>query len=530
MERDARGYLTILLHAHLPFVREPDHERFLEEGWFYEALHECYLPLLMSFESLIREGVDFRVSVSLTPTLLSMFDDELLRSRFELKLNSLIELSEKESERLSSDAQFYETARFYRDRFVAQREFYLQRCGGDVTGAFRRLQDAGYIEILTSAATHGYLPILRHEPSAVRAQLRVAVDHYAERFGRPPEGIWLPECGYYPGLDEELAAAGLRYFIVESHGVLHGSNRPAYGVYAPTICRSGVVAFARDPECAQQVWSVKEGFPGAPDYREFYRDIGHDLPLEYIDDYIGVDGLRTDTGLKYYRVTGATDQKQPYVREQAMQQAVQHAALFLQWRQKQTEWLAPQMDRRPIIVAPYDAELFGHWWFEGPEWLSCLLRKIALDQDTLITATPSEYLADRDDSQTSTPVASSWGAGGYSQVWISHENDWIVPELLRTAYAMRRLAGAYPSPSAVECRALKQAAREALLAQASDWAFMIKNNTNAEFATERVKQHLSQFDEIAAMLDSGDLEDVTTGGDSELLRRLETLEKENNLF
>ena len=481
MERDALGYFTIVLHAHLPFIREPKHDRFLEENWFHEALSECYLPLLMSFESLIRDGVDFRVTISLTPTLISMFDDELLRTRFERRLNELIELSEKETERLRSEPSLYEVARFYRDRFVAQKEFYLQRCGCDVTGAFRRLQDAGYVEILTCAATHGFLPLLRHEPSAVRAQIRTAVDHYIDRFGRQPEGIWLPECGFYPGLDEELAAAGIRYFFVESHAVLHGTNRPEHGVYAPTVCPSGVAAFARDPECAQQVWSVEEGFPGAPDYREFYRDIGHDLPLEYVHKYIGPDGLRVETGLKYHRVPGATDKKEPYVRERAMQQAAQHASLFLDWRCRQMEWLAPQMDRHPIIVAPYDAELFGHWWFEGPEWINHLLRQIAFGQRTLITATPSEYLAERDESQGSTPVASSWGAGGYNQVWINRKNDWIAPELLRVSHRLERLAHSRLNATGVERRLLNQAAREALLAQASDWAFMIKNDTNSQF-------------------------------------------------
>ena len=311
MDRDTLGYFTMVLHAHLPFVREPDHERFLEENWLYEALTGTYLPLLMVFEALIRDRVDFRVTMNLTPTLVSMLDDEMLRDRYEKSLRSLMELSEKEMRRQHHAAEFYELARFYRERFSGILDFYLHHCGRDVAGAFGRLQDLGHVEIVTSAATHGYLPLLRHQPSSVRAQIQIAVDHYTERFGRKPRGIWLPECGFYPGLDEVLAEAEIRYFFVESHGLLYGGSRPRHGVYTPTVCPSGVAAFARDPECAKQVWSVEEGFPGAPDYREFYRDIGHDLPLDHVGPYVGPDGLRIDTGLKYYRITGDGAEKEP---------------------------------------------------------------------------------------------------------------------------------------------------------------------------------------------------------------------------
>ncbi len=524
MRKNALGYLTLVLHAHLPFVRDPRHDRFLEENWLFEALTETYLPLLMMFDGLIRDRVDFRLAMTLTPTLVSMLDDELLRERFERRLGELIELSEKETQRLGSEPELYELASFYHDRLRAQGAFYRDRCQRDVTGAFRRLQDSGRVEILTSAATHGFLPILRHEPAAVRGQIAVAVDHYCDRFGRQPEGIWLPECGYYPGLDETLRDVGIRYFFVESHALLHGSSRPKYGVYSPTVCESGVATFARDPECAKQVWSVKEGFPGAPDYREFYRDIGFDLPLDYVGPYIAPDSVRIQTGLKYYRVTGDTDAKEPYVRARALRQVEEHAELFCRWRCEQMEWLAGQMDRRPVIVAPYDAELFGHWWFEGPEWLDALLRRVAQTGEKLMTATPSEYLAEYPEAQVVTPEASSWGAGGYSEVWINPDNDWIVPRVLRASRELAQLSFVHTGAQGRVRRVLNQASRELLLAQSSDWAFIIRNRTAAEYAAQRVNEHLENFETL--------IEPIGSVGSGELFdeSRFAAIEARNNLF
>jgi 1,4-alpha-glucan branching enzyme len=521
---EPKGYFTLLLHAHLPYVRQPDHERFLEENWFYEAMTETYLPLLTILDGLVRDGVDFRLSMSLTPPLVSMLDDELLRDRYQRKLQALIDLCEKEIIRHRHHSAFLATARFYHDRFRRLMDYYLHECQRDVAGAFRRLQDRGTLEILASAATHGFLPLLRHEPASARAQVALGVEHYRKRFGREPQGFWLPECAYYPGLDELLAEAGVRYFILEAHGVLHGSTRATYGVHAPIVCPSGVAAFGRDPQCSKQVWSTEEGFPGHPDYREFYRDIGFELPVDYIGSYIGPDGIRVQTGIKYHRITGRTEAKEPYVRGWAMDRAAEHAGQFLRWRQEQARWVRGRMDRRPIILAPYDAELLGHWWFEGPEWMDFFFRKMALAPDDLLAVTPSEYLAEYPDAQLSVPCASSWGYKGFSEVWINGSNDWIYPRLHEASRDMARLAFKNRGARGLPRRALNQAARELLLAQASDWAFILKNNTASNYASLRVREHLKNFEDLAGQLEGA-------GGVAGVSQSLvEKLENQNCLF
>src|SRR5206468_2747464 len=235
-------------------------------------------------------------------------------------------------------------------------------------------------------------PLLAVTPGAVRAQIEVAVAEHRRFFARTPEGFWLPECAYEPGLDAELARAGVRYFFLDTHGIAHATPRPVYGVYAPIACDSGVAAFGRDPDSSKQVWSAEEGYPGDFWYRDFYRDIGFDLDYDYVRPYLPPTGQRILTGLKYHRITGKTDVKEPYEPERARERLEAHAAHFVDARVHQVAWLARAMDRPPIIVCPYDAELFGHWWFEGPWWLEAVLRRLATTPE-LRAATPGDDLA-----------------------------------------------------------------------------------------------------------------------------------------
>ena len=361
-----KGYILLALHAHLPFVRHPEYEDFLEERWLFEAITETYVPLIRIFDRLTQDKVPFQITMSVTPSLASMLGDSLLQERYLRYLGKLIELAGREIERTRSDPRFSPLARLYHDHFLSVREIYLHRYGANLLGAFRKFQDAGSLEIITSGATHGFLPLMRTVPASVRAQVRVACEYHESIFGQRPRGIWLPECGFYPGDDKILKENGLQYFFIDGHGILHGSPRPKYGVFAPVYCPSGVAAFGRDLESSKQVWSAQEGYPGDYWYREFYRDIGFDLDDNYIRPYVQPDGARVNTGIKYYRITGKTDHKEPYEPSRARDKAEEHAGNFMFNRERQIEYLFSRLGKKPLIVAPYDAELFGHWWFEGP--------------------------------------------------------------------------------------------------------------------------------------------------------------------
>lgn len=517
---DHKGYLCLLLHTHLPFVRHPEEENFLEESWLFEAITETYIPLINVFDRLIRDGIDFGITMSLTPPLVSMLRDPLLQDRYIRHLDKLIELTEKELERTGYQPHYHGVALMYNRRLIETKDTFINTYHKDLVSAFTKFQDCGCVEILASCATHGFLPILGVNREAAQAQVMIGVDHYKKTFGREPKGFWLPECGYYHGVDEILKQAGIRYFFVDSHGIVNADPTPRYSVYAPLYCPSGVAAFSRDWESSKQVWSSKEGYPGDPDYREYYRDVGFETEYEYIKPYIHSQGFRINTGLKYWRITGNTEYKEAYHPDWAREKAALHAGNFMFNRERQVEHLSAHMDRKPIIISPYDAELFGHWWFEGPMWLDFLIRKLAYDQKTVKLITPSEYLKEYPTNQVSLPSVSSWGWKGYSEVWLEGANDWIYRHLHHAERRMVELATKFAlhlkkgSGRGITCRALNQAARELVLAESSDWPFIMKTGTMVPYAHKRVKQHIGRFTRL--------YHDIMNGVvDSEWLKELE---------
>ena len=509
-----KGFLCIVLHAHLPYIRHPEYDYFLEENWFYEAITETYIPLLDTFERLINDDIDFRITLSLSPPLIEMFNDNLLRERYERYIERLIELSEREIYRTKGDIHFGPIVRMYHQRFQRIRHLFEEVHRKDLTSAFKALQDTGKVELITSVATHAFLPTLFMYPQAIRAQVKIAVEHFKKNFHTSPRGIWLPECGYTSDVDKYLREENIQFFFLDTHGIIYGRPLPRYGVYAPISCPSGVFAFGRDVETSKQVWSSVEGYPGDFDYRDFYRDIGFDLAHDYIGSYIHPDGIRTYTGLKYYRITGKTDKKEPYVREHAKKKVEEHAYNFISNRELQVDFLSEtfkdqHVPLKPVITALYDAELFGHWWFEGPDWLDLLLRRIDHGRANFKTITPSEYLnlqnSQRTDLQVCQPSMSSWGHKGYNEVWLNNANNYIYRHLHKTTERMIYLAERFHKAKVILQRALNQAVRELLLSQHSDWAFIMDSSTAAEYARRRFAEHIGRFNSLYHSIISGDI-------------------------
>jgi 1,4-alpha-glucan branching enzyme len=334
--------------------------------------------------------------------------------------------------------------------------------------------------------------IQQQSNEAARAQVLIGRDSHVELFGAEPAGFWLPECAYAPGLDSVLQEANARWFVLDAHGLLFGNPQPQRAIYAPCYTPAGPAAFARDRDSSRQVWCAKEGYPGHPAYREFYRDVGFDLPMEHLGPV--ARGIRKFSGVKYHRITGQNKTKELYHRGAAERAADTHAAHFLEQRREQFRRLG---DFDPIVVAPFDAELFGHWWFEGPRFLETFVRKVATKESGFRLTTPSDYLSANPTQQTIEPAESSWGDKGYLEVWIDQHNSWIYPRLHAAAQRMTKLAAAKKNDSTEQTnRVLKQLARELLLAQSSDWAFLMRSGTAREYATKRTLDHLSRFDQL----------------------------------
>lgn len=515
-----QGYWIPVLHSHLPFVKHPEYDYFLEEHWLFEAISETYIPLLMRFKELSDAKVNFKITVSVTPPLAEMLSDGNLMDKYQKHLNKMIILCDKEIERTVNEKHFNNLALFYKDFFTKTKDFFNGFLRYNVLNGYKYFQDLGNIEIITCGATHGFLPLLAVNPKAVDVQIRLACETHEKHFGVRPNGIWLPECAYYEGLDEVLAKYGIKFFIMDSHGLLYGKPTPKYGVFAPVYTPNGVAAFARDPESSKKVWSSKEGYPGDFCYRDFYRDIGYDLDYEYIKDYICPDGSRVFTGIKYHKVTGESEYKEAYDPRIAKDKSKEHAANFHYNIAKQIEHISGLIDRAPCITSPYDAELYGHWWFEGPDFLCEMFKEI--DKHKVFAAvTPMEYLRLQNSNQVISPNPSSWGDKGYYDVWINSGNDWIYRHLHFMADVMCEQANFRQYDADFNTtRVLNQMAKELLLAQSSDWAFLMTTQTAVEYSVRRTKSHIAAFNKLYHMLENCEIN----------FELLEELERRDSIF
>ena len=516
-----RGTLLLVLHTHLPWVL--GHCRWPHgESWLYEAAAECYLPILRLLDRLEAEDRKGSVTLGVTPVLAEMLSTPRFRDGF------LAYLGERAG-RADADRREFETSgdEYARGAAVAWSEFYkrakedfLEKYNGDLLSALVRLQESGRIEIIVSAATHGYLPLLGRDES-IEAQLGIGITSYRRRFGRRPRGIWLPECAYRPGyawsrpvgparawlrpgLEEFLARKGLRYFFVDTHLVAGGAPIGTYedrlaerrldaaregtGLspnepYAITASRRRKVAvLARDPRSSVQVWSADYGYPGDGAYLEFHRKHGRD-------------------GLRYWRVTDRRiplAEKVPYDPMAAKERAEAHAEHFASLVIDRLREYQEATGRTGVVVAPFDTELFGHWWFEGPQWLESVLRRL---EGQVEVATASSFLAKHPPRSAIRLPEGSWGQGGHHWVWLNDGTRWIWEEVYRAEDAFleaSRAARGQRKP--IIRRILTQLARELLLLESSDWPFLITTVAAKDYAEARVKEHIEAFDRLASML------------------------------
>ena len=479
-----RSGLALVLHAHLPFVRSAKAGS-LEEDWLFQALMECYLPILQTIESSAASNKNKpKLTISLSPTLLSLLINKDIKSRFPVWMRTRIDL-------LKDVPTFQKTsANHLADRMKIQLDDWIA-CDGDLVKRFAFLQKSEILDLLTCAATHGYLPLLREHPQSIRGQLNTAVEEHKRLFGIAPLGIWLPECAYFEGLDRQMSEVGLRYAVLDGHGLLHASPRPRYGLYAPICTKNGVAFFGRDSYSTLPVWSAKDGYPGNSAYREFHKDLGWELSNKQLKS-IGLEEPRP-LGLKLHKVTSQStslDQKDIYKPDEAEGIVKKHAKQFLADRKKQILHLKNLMEADPILVAPFDAELFGHWWFEGPLFLKEIFKQS--DEEGISLIRLIDVLKNSPQIQLCEPSPSSWGKGGYHDYWLNETNAWIIPKWNEASAAMIDCCKDDTTNEYKE-RLLKQAARELLLAQSSDWSFILKAGTTTQLAKERINRHLERF-------------------------------------
>jgi len=522
----AAGSFSFVFHSHIPYARQAGRWPHGEE-WLHEAAAETYIPLLNALNDLKERGVRARLTISLTPILVEQLADEDIRRNFSDYLRKKIEAAEEDLPRFQEAGQphLHYLAGYYRDWYRGILQSFEQRYAGNLVPAFRALQDAGILDILTCAATHAYLPLLSHDES-IHLQLRTAVESYKRHFGRPPRGIWLPECAYRPayftdqnrerpGLETLLEAHGLSYFFAETHmiegglpvGVAAGEVIGPYGAVRrryvvpfsesrppqPTttfqpyyVTDPQVTVLGRENRAGLQVWSAQWGYPGEYDYREFHKKDGQ-------------------SGLQYWRVTGARVDlggKDEYHPDWASFKAGQHADHFAHLVESLLQEYRDQSGRHGILCAMYDTELFGHWWFEGVDWIAGVLERLATSEQVNLATVGGFLEAHPPETAIHLPEG-SWGAGGNHFVWDNADNSWMWPIVHAAEQRMAQAVQKWPEATGGSRKALDQAARELVLLQASDWPFLITTGQAREYAISRFQQHVERFENLMSGVEDG---------------------------
>lgn len=538
----ADKYFSLVLHSHIPYV--------LAHGswphgmdWLYEAAAETYMPLLDVFERLAGEGIAARTNVSFTPVLMEQLKDPGFARGFDEYLRMKIEIAVRDREYFerTGNAALRPLTDFWETWYRKLLDDFHGRCHGDIIDAFRSLQDRGYIEVLTSAATHGYFPLLARDES-VRQQVRQGRYTYRKYFGREARGFWIPECAYRPGynwkppfgdtppyprlgVDEILGQEDIGYFFVDAHLLKGGEAKGVYldrfpglkllwekfqGSYKPTdelprdpyssylAHPSNVPFFARDDVSGSQVWSRNMGYPGDGAYLEFHKK-------------------HFPGGMRYWRITSSDADlglKEPYDPARTLDRMEEHAGHFVSVLEETLKGKTSGS-----VVALYDTELFGHWWFEGPEWIYRVIKKLAAGPVKPMTA---GGCLDRLPPETiiSLPEG-SWGQGGFHWIWLNDDTAWIWKKIYRIE---EEAAALTPRLARLDRQILKQFFREKFLLESSDWPFLISTWSARDYAENRAAEHYERALTLAGWLAEGR---VLSAGEESLLRVFET---EDRLF
>ena len=539
VSQPSRSFLTFTLHAHLPYV--VNHGTWPHGmEWLHEAAAETYLPLLRVLRNLERDSIRFHCNLNLSPVLLEQLAHPVFLAEFPKYLSRKIVAAQEDEAffQQSGETHYADLARFWRAFFTEAVDDF-NALDGSIIAGFRHFNDTGLIEIITCCATHSYLPLLGTDES-VRAQVRLAVQTHHRHFGRAPRGIWSPECGYRPagvwscpvpdadgspapqpfdriGIEQAFSESGLNFFFVDTH-LIEGSRRfsgvyelrdnhasaqftprdpgnayPAtrhlyqpYVVDGPYVhaqpADRPVAVFPRDPRTGLQVWSGDSGYPGDPCYLDFHKK-------------------RWPGGHRYWRVSGARvdmKDKEPYRPDEARARIAAHAAHFTHLVHQALS-SATATGNPPILCAPFDAELFGHWWFEGPHWLEAVARNVhdlrtSLGVDLTSVAA---YLDEFPATDLLSMPAGSWGSSGNNQVWLNNETGWTWTYIYPAERYVRELVTGAPwRDSATGTAIAQQLCRELLLLESSDWQFLITTGAARDYAEARFHTHVDQFNEL----------------------------------
>ncbi len=487
------GYFSLVLHGHIPWCKKSGTWPAGEE-WLMEAMNETYIPFLNVMRQLKEKKVTTALTVNITPILAEQLADEYIKQRFTEYMENLISRAKKDINRFRNNQIRKKIAEFHLKNFESVLDTYYHNYFRDLLGSFKWLQDEGMIELITCGATHGFLPLFEND-SGVFSQIQVAVDSHKRHFHKEPKGIWLPECAYRPkdyksgkvreSIDYWLNNSGIRYFFVDSHGILDAEileekNNIGLNTNFGYNLETSLSVFGRNKRTSQQVWDSKIGYPGNEYYREFHKK-----------DH--------ESGLHYWRISSkefTQSEKQLYNVDKAKDIIDSQANHFVLLVSEELKKFSDKYQTEGILISPYDFELYGHWWMEGILWLKKIIELYSSNKN-IEMITISDYVSKYEEHFSVIKMAeSSWGEGGHFQVWKNPEYGWIWPYINASIKDFENILETIPNPNEWEIRILKQIARELLLMEGSDWPFLLYTKQAKEYANQRFHHHHQRFNKL----------------------------------
>jgi len=521
---DSRYAISIVLAAHVPFVREhrkdDDLSQAGEEGRFFEYVSETLLPLLGVLDRLESDHVPFCLGLAVSPILMFLLGDEHILNKYMLYTDKQIEFGKQEIERTSDNAGMNKLAQIYCDELLERRIAFTERYEKNILKAFDFYRRKGKVEILASSATNAFLPFIGHNAETLQAQMEIPVSGYRSYFINSPQGFWLPALGWTSAIEPYLKAYNFTYTIVDSHGLLYGKPLPEKGSFSPVKTPNGTLILARDFYAVREIEKISSD----DIYMDNTRDAGYELPPEMVSSFLNAEGERHKTGYKYWArayKSGGGKSAAVYNPQAASGRITEHARSFLENTVSRLEEASKHMEEPPISLYANNAGFFGNIWREGPQFIEALFR-MAQGYRDLQFVTPSSYIFNRklNSLQVVAPEFSSLGVNGYAETWLDVSNDWIYRHLTRSMERMTELAERFPDDTGLKERALNQAAREILLAQSSDWPALLFRQDSTEYAGNQAGNALRNFTTIYEALGSNYIS----------TEWLTTLERKHNIF
>ncbi|MEO1235662.1 MAG: 1,4-alpha-glucan branching protein domain-containing protein [Planctomycetota bacterium] len=520
---ESLGSFCLVLHGHLPYVLR--HGTWPHgEDWLYEAAAETYLPILAMLEECVYLNATPKLTMGLTPVLLEQLTHPHFRRGFEHYLNDRAQRAREdraEFETLDNGHMAYLAGEWEKTYTKLAAQF--EDIGQDIPKAFAKMAERGLVEIITSNATHGYMPLMLTD-SCIRAQVRAGVASSERILGFRPKGMWLPECAYRPsgtwhapipwgdpqtrcGIEHLVADEGVTHFFVESHLIKESKSEQVFndglwykvgwdeaekypsrgwrsvnephGVNSDGTGLARAYAFGRDNEVCEKVWSGDIGYPADGVYLEFHKQWG------------------AKRGLRYWKITGPkTDlgDKHLYYPDNVAGKLHEHASHFCNAIKDRLRAHRDKTGRPGMVCCTFDAELFGHWWYEGPRFLRDVMLSLHADPEVELRTT-QEHLDDVFVDKVVTMPEGSWGEEGDHRVWTNEQVNWMWEIEYRCEGTFGRLTHELDWENNPEVKELlEKAGRELLLLQASDWPFVIRRGQAVDYGIKRYMQHVARFE------------------------------------